>query len=263
MRTHHHDNAPDDPLTFNWQTHLYGDGWELHGQCVAPRKKLGAELTVGTGDSRRGVGITLGAGYFLSATLEAPWTARLVDWLVGDDVFDRPRDIGVRVFGGKIWLDCWSKTHASSHDDPWWYRQTIDLKDILLGESTYHKEPLEEATVAVELPEATYTAQATTTRQTWSRPRWPDKTKVYTEITIPEGAPVPGKGTTGYNCGPDALISSSFETKDPQQAADKFAGQVLRLRRRRGGPIDYAKRPSVSGDNTHEQTDIVSPPDGG
>jgi len=131
------------------------------------------------------------------------------------------------------------------------------------GEQTYHQETLAETTVAVELPEKTYTAQATTVRQTGSRPRWPDTTQVSTEIEIPEGAPVPGKGTAAYNCGPDAIISSSFQTDSPQVAADKFAGYVLRERRRMGAPLDYAKRPDHSGDNTPEQTGLVSPPDGG
>ena len=152
-----------------------------------------------------------------------------------------PREIGLKIHDGIIWIRPWTKQHEWNRSDPFWAKGlTIHPLDIFLGKSVYAKEVLEiRGGVPIPMPEKTYYGVATKDRSTWKRPRWPfarERTSVW--IDIEGGVPAPGKW------GEDGIFGTGGD--DWEDAIGNVIAATLKMRKRHGtGYLDTGKRISA------------------
>jgi len=144
--------------------------------------------------------------------------------------FTNGRNIGFYIYGWKLWIKLWSDVMESRSDDPWWWSFNIDFIRLLKGKCKCEVEIIKEKDVEITMPEKTYKGKAIVERRTWKYQRWFPFSIVSTEIKCDEGIPFPGKGTCSYNCGEDALFSSSNNGENIEKAIGEFIGSVLNYR---------------------------------
>ena len=153
------------------------------------------------------------------------------------------RSIGVRIFGGSIWVDIWNDDSGWSSDDvkhlPWnggGWKFNWSFQDFLLGKSRFEKELIsDEDDRQVVMPEGTYPARVRIYRARWPRARDPFswRHQYMHEVKVRDGVPHPGKGTMAHNCGDDATFSLSFTEKEQlpaHVACSRLASRVPSLR---------------------------------
>lgn len=156
---------------------------------------------------------------------------------------DMERRIGIRIFGGALWWQCWDREAVHFGDDPWWMRGNWHPLDTLLGRHEHRSEELQARDVQIPMPEGNYTATAKLERATWKRPRWPfAKTILRVSIDIPKGIPVPGKGENSWDCGPDATFGLTTPARTIEDGIGQLVASVLHDRKRRGAPANYSER---------------------
>ena len=160
---------------------------------------------------------------------------------------DSDRRIGIRIFDWAIWWSCWERELVSYGDDPWWQHGVWHPLDTLFGKWEHRQEVLETRQVTVALPEGAYAATAMLERRTWWRRRWPwwpaKHVRLTVDIEVPGGIPIPGKGESEWNCGPDAIYSRSCATHSIEEGVGGLVTSVLKTRRERGAPDNYSERP--------------------
>lgn len=146
------------------------------------------------------------------------------------------REIGVRVFGGAIWIRLWHDPMESRSRDPWWWEITIHPVDLLLGRHQHSEEVLETREIIVPMPEGVYTGRCTMKLETWKRRRWFAKRLIRAHIDMNEGqgVPFPGKGEDSWNCGEDATHGLCTVARDPVEAVAHLFESVMRDRARYG-----------------------------
>lgn len=108
--------------------------------------------------------------------------------------------------------------------------------------------------VVVYLPEGPVECRVTLTRRRWVY-RWAPKSWVgrsdwYATIQplTEEGIPVPGKGTTFYNCGPDAIHALSLRVTHPRSAVAEVVGALVTSALRDRGLEDWDAGPAGLGE---------------
>lgn len=116
--------------------------------------------------------------------------------------------------------------------------------------------------VGVPMPEGVYKARVELRETTWKRPRWPwpHKDRSY-HLTVlsrptPDGPriehdehgnqkpgyiPVPGKGESSWDCGPDGIFSQIGPGRTVEDAVRSVRESALRKRRDRGYSDDYSE----------------------
>jgi len=115
-------------------------------------------------------------------------------------------------------LEIWQKMGEWRRGDRSW---SFNFDRIVWGDKKFSKRTLWEIEREIPMPEKSYAATLTLEERTWKQPRkfWrPVVVKSSIDIEIPEGIPHPGKGTTSYNCGEDALMGLGFDGTDPDEA---------------------------------------------
>lgn len=165
------------------------------------------------------------------------------------------RCTGIRVFDWKIWIDIWNDdswgggntvkwtdpstwgrtTGYSFHGPKYpWSSMTFDPLRFLLGRMEVEKKDVREERVRVPMPEGNYDATVTLYRQVWARERLPWSSQVAhrAEIEPDEPIGVPGKGTTAYNCGDDAIYALTCNARRASEAAGKLAERAMDTRER-------------------------------
>lgn len=160
------------------------------------------------------------------------------------------REISLRIHDWKIWLECWADSMGWDSKDPWWQRQTFDVKRFLLGKQKYKNEELAKHDIKIPMPEGLYSATATFERSTWKRPRWPKTVQLSTKVDIPKGIPFQGKGENSWDCGTDGLYGYSVEGHDLDKAIAHGVESVLKYRQRYDGSR-MATYPAPSEEVTH------------
>jgi len=132
----------------------------------------------------------------------------------------------------KLWTDPWSEDGA-----PKWRDLYLELRPLLFGRATYHREVIEEREVLVPMPERAYPATAVLTACTWTHQRfgWPRRRLLRVEIEIPGGVPVPGKGTEAWNCGDDATFGLTTPADSISEGIARLVQTTLERRERYGG----------------------------
>ena len=138
------------------------------------------------------------------------------------------RQFSLRIFDWTIWGDFYSKTMESNSSDPWWMRWNFSIPDFFLGKYKYETKTLETRNVKIPMPEKNYDAVVKIFLSTWKRPRWLfTKKRIRADIEIPEGIPHPGKGTTSYNCGNDALYGGTYQATNVNDAICEVVKSAL------------------------------------
>lgn len=242
----------DRRIWFHWQNLTDEDergearGFPWHGRCWlhVGRATLGFEWsarllpTAWTGITLSKTHDRVSAGFsapLLSVypSVEHPRIGRLED----KDI------IGITAHGGCVWWKCWADPWGWSSRTPKWQQRTFRVVDWLLGSTEHTKREIRRETVPIPLPEGTVRAEVVLSESTWTRKRWPFPERMRRAEVKPEvPTPVPGKGENSYDCGPDAVYSSSFPANSVTEAIGKYVGDVLTERRKRGAPLDYSER---------------------
>lgn len=174
--------------------------------------------------------------FYLSFEHFLKWKGRIWQWLDKKGMDQHGRSIGFRIMDKSIWIDLF-------RDDSGWAKKYKGLWivlhpiDRLLGKMQHSKEILESnIPVQVPMPEGIYNGVVQLTRDIWKRPRWPFKTVTYySEIKVPGGVPFPGKGENSYDCGEDAIMSTSAKGQRASDAVSNMVKSVLRNREKNGG----------------------------
>lgn len=227
-------------------------------EWTVPCGHCGWSITFGGGDRGTNLGVSFAVPFLatLYVTIEGFFAKQLFAW-----DFDRgsSRSIGCYFHNWAFWYTVWVGDMASwSRDAPWcrWYRQgSIHFDDVILGRTTCQREIVKApVTIAIPMPEGNYAATAEVERRIWKRPRWFAKTRVYTNVSVPDGGiPFAGKGENSWDCGDDGLCSYSVEGMSLAKAIAHGVESVLESRKRYGMPSDSAmsaataRRPSGSG----------------
>lgn len=174
------------------------------------------------------------------------------------------REFRVAVHDGTIWLSFWANDDAwcnlDRKDWPWrtnGWAANFNLVKALLGATDYQTKDHEKQAGTVIMPEKRYPATIKISRVRWPRPRsllgrrWQWRGAVH----IDGGIPIPGKGTTSYNCGEDATYSISFgaqrERPHPHALCQRLAIDVLKRRQRYGGGTDWMPADVLETNATH------------
>lgn len=125
---------------------------------------------------------------------------------------------------------CWNK------EDPWWQSFSVDLSpiDLLFGKPKYHSEVLKESVVDIPMPEKSYKAKIKLCLDSWRRKGFSFlNVELYrAHIDMIEPIPKPGKGTTSYNCGEDALHGLTCQVDSIEAGIAEVVKSVLIDRRR-------------------------------
>lgn len=174
---------------------------------------------------------------------------RLARFLVRDGWDER--EISVRIvapnrFGGMgdgwtiLWR-LWSSHSSWSSRTPKWRDGHWNVFDSTLGRHRHSKIELSKTDVLIPMPERPYPATVTMFESTWRRQRFPfiRKSIRRAEVEIDGGIPFPGKGENAWDCGDDAVFSSTFPATTVEEAIGKVVSSVMRDRRKNGGSYTF------------------------
>ncbi len=210
----------------------------------------GISLTFNAVDGCNGIGFFAGVPYLLNLWFTIH---KVPEWMLPGYMIDSPlrpgeqfrmpeeREIGIRVFDKAIWISLWNNQMEWNSSDPWWWQFTIWPLDILLGRTKYNTKTIMTGRCVVPMPEHEFQADYKVFESTWKRPRWPcPKRMLRIEIKNDEPIPLPGKGTTSYNCDDDASYSVTMPLLGSiADAVKEYAGDIVRDRVKRCGREIY------------------------
>lgn len=229
----------------NYRWWLHGpNNWCFHTQWVIERS-AGATLlfSLGEGDGPE-TKLVFGLPWLFTIYLVLEWNAlRRFVRTVGTKRYkggdwDMPitREIGFRVFDGRIWFSLWSDPHDSSHHKRW-QEFNWGPANFFLGRPRHWREDEREYTGEVVLPEGSYPATITLYTACRKRPRWPRIDRwPRSEVEIESGIPIPGKGENSWDCGDNAIYGISSAQETVEEALAACAESILHTRLKYGGP---------------------------
>ena len=205
-----------------------------------------AQIEFGGEDSMLiGIAIPLISLWFHMATPKYRWA----NWRY-------PREIGFRIFDWAVWGSIWGCDMDSSANPHSWQEWSFHPLRFLFGRKKYSEEELETVETVAPLPEGDRPIKVKMVRATWRRTRLPFKTRMIMATVTPvdrRGIYIPGKGTASYNCGDDAVFSSTFQAKSVDEAALEFAKSILQTRKKYGGTYAGKEyKPQRGGDSDDE-----------
>jgi hypothetical protein len=136
----------------------------------------------------------------------------------------------------------WSSKDGPAHG---WGKSWF-LKDVLFGPAKYTEGAGEPVVGVVAMPEGDYPVMVRLRVDTWKRPRWPWPLRHQrADVKCPQGIPFPGKGENSWDCGEDALFSSTGLAASVEGAIENVREYVTKRRIRYGGPDWRPARASV------------------
>lgn len=162
---------------------------------------------------------------------------RLINKIAGEHGIDGDnRSLELAIHHEVLWWSIWGKTGSWSSTDPRWQKGSVNINPLnrLFGEMEMSEEVLITQDVMVPMVEESYPASIVISERTFKRPCLPyfKSVKRYATVDMAKPIPHPGKGTTGYNCGPDALYGLSCEASTVEEAIGKVVACVLDSRKR-------------------------------
>jgi hypothetical protein len=232
--------------------------WYSGNVCFAwkiPGRHPGVSVDVGSqGDEDN---LSLHVGFLLAdlwLTFEHMGTQYLSTWLIPAKDYEG-RETGIRFFNQAVWWDVWHPSMSWTRGTPRWRHGSWHPLDTFFGRLERSSETLEEAyNVPVPLPEGTYRADVTLSRNTWTRSRWPHwpfgLVVDGAEVKMHEGLalPIPGKGENAYDCGDDATYSLYLpHVATVEEAIGRAVADTLRTRKQRQGDYGWREAPDTSG----------------
>lgn len=222
--------------------HLPGPPWRKRGSTILGVSwhrggwHCGMHLDIGGGladdDFSVGIRLPLVGSLWLSVEGLLPW-----NWRPRDD-----HEIGFSIHDGAIWWKLLCNSHEWHSKAPFWdsrsrWRMPVwHVVDWLLGERHSTKRLIGVVRTELAMPEGAYPLTLTFEEWTWRRSRWPKADvirRVHAELGVP--LPIPGKGENSWDCGDDAIYSSTFCATIVEEALAHLAQSTLRTRQRYGG----------------------------
>jgi hypothetical protein len=162
-------------------------------------------------------------------------------YLTFENVFPRKwrlkneREIRIAIFDWAIWWSFWQDTMEYRCNTPKWKYGNWHFLDTFLGKTKYFSKEFDNKNIEIPMPEKSYLATVKFEECTWKRARWFPKRIVRATVDIPEGVPVPGKGENSWDCGEDAIYSSTFPAGTIAEAVGKVVQSAMRDRIKYGG----------------------------
>lgn len=166
--------------------------------------------------------------------------------------YAKDKEIHFSFHNNSIYWSIWSTNLGWSNNLPRWKSGSFDFADFILGKSDYWNEDIDKMDVEIKMPEATYKGKAKLFVSHWKRPRWFEKTMNRVNIDVPEGIPIPGKGESSYDCGPDATYSIICPVNSIYQGVNKLIESCIKTRLERCGNINYSERDMEKTNNSGE-----------
>lgn len=149
------------------------------------------------------------------------------------------KDIKVSFHEGTLFWTFWYDQSHWSNKMPRWRSGSFTPMDRLFGYADHTKETVKgPVDVLIPMPERPYKATVEIRRETWKRPGLPWKTNEVVRAEIDskgDPIPLPGKGTTSYNCDEDATYGLITPARTVSEAIGETVKSVLRSRERYGG----------------------------
>ncbi len=147
------------------------------------------------------------------------------------------RASGIRIFDNAIWVEIWARHNEGRSDDPFWMKDhRFSPVDSLLGRGHYSYKVISEHDADIEMPEGKYPAKVTLKEQTYSRKRWPIKTrKVTSYVEFPQPIPIPGKGENSWDMDDDGYSAMGCLADTVEGAIDEVKSRIFERRERYGG----------------------------
>lgn len=142
-----------------------------------------------------------------------------------------------------LW-EFWAREHASSRSDPWWMSQYVTWRRLFFGNEKVDHEVIDTGTCVVPMPEKNYPATWEITHYTRAHPKLLGRARDLIlgprnnyRVKVEPGAPipVPGKGENSWDCGDDAMYSTSIGGRDVEKCIAAVVEGALNTRRRHGG----------------------------
>jgi hypothetical protein len=228
--------------------------WEVHFSWALFKHHCGFSFTCGGGDMSESFSFAIHIPWLLSVWLEVE--NKFTQWFCLKFLPTKETDCGkkyVEAYGSrqfyfsiyrwlvtwKIWAngDSWEDTRSRFRDG------SFSIDRFFLGEREYEKIVLEEGELPIPMPEKTYIGKYKLTERSRWRSRFPfKKISYHGEFETKEGIPTPGKGTTSWNCGPDATYSLSCPAKTKWQLIGAVLESVMRDRYRYANDPYYCER---------------------
>ena len=235
-----------------------GTPWEsphLELSVYRTHRLLGAHITIGAEEENVGFDVSLWpltAHVKLSDAFSLPYEwfdhcgGRVTGWSLSHDIdisTKRRWQLHDAMLSCRIWSDetMWCRSQL----DHWpWQKEgwkfslrpfeflfgALDTEEDHRGYQTF--------AVTVPMPEGDYEATVELHRVRWTRRFVRGPWGYNVRIEVEDGIPVPGKGTTAYNCGDDAVYSLAFRhegTPDPDEIASHLVDDCMESRVRYGG----------------------------
>lgn len=138
----------------------------------------------------------------------------------------------------------WTRHHGGNRDIPRWRRPYIVYDRLVYGRDNTETIVLDTGTCSIPLPEGPQPAIYTVTRYVHHRTRPLGRLRDrlagprihhHTEVRPGRPSPVPGKGENTWDCGDDAIWSTSVPGRSIDNAIAAHTAAVLRDRRLHGG----------------------------
>lgn len=221
-----------------------GRGWLYFGDrwCADTQWQIGkrsslcmVSLSVDPGEGGVSLSLALPKIFYLHLGLDG-WPKEFYQRL---GIYERYEQhaIDLNFHDGMIHWRMWAPTMSWSNTTPRWRDGSVTPIDIFFGDTKMTEEIIRTKRVEIPMPEAAYPATITMSRRVWKRPRatWISHDGTYANIQVDKpGIPIPGKGTTSYNCGPDANFGISMMAKNDEEAIGYLVSNLLSRRARYG-----------------------------
>lgn len=244
--------------------HFVSPSWEWYVSWVLFVSHCGINLTVGSGDCKRGVSISIQIPYLFSVWVQLE--SKFTKWLcwkllpIGEYEYkgeknkyiEEKREIDFSIHHWSFWWTIWYDDASWKNTDSKLRRNSFgfeDFFDLFLGEIIIKRLTIDEGKMYVPMPEKTYEAKYVLFERTDYRKRWPrfPFRRVYYkgEVDVDGGIPTPGKGENSWDCGSDATYSLSCLARTKWGLMGKMVESVMRDRFRYGGSEFYDVRDGV------------------
>lgn len=220
-----------------WFLHIGNNRQELNAEWRFFHKvrwSCAAYLEFGSGDSHRGLMFHLAVPWLFSIYFSIhsifPWK-----WFSYNGIFKEPRQTGIAIHNGGLWLYPFAKTMSWSSRDSWLSKShSFNFVEGIFGRWKYSEENDGGwRDISIAMPENKYKGQLRMYTGVWRNRLW-SKRIGRGEIKLDEGIPYPGKGENSWDCDEDACHGITCPADDEEDAICELIKHVMNCRRRYG-----------------------------
>lgn len=213
-----------------FQNHI-GFQWYFGNQA----KFMHAGFTIGNDEEQFQCSLALYRVFAIYFTIDRIFTRKFYDKWFHKNKLWSGLTTDIRFFDYTIWVSSFmdESGHTSMDINKWFqFEFNIDFRDLLFGKfktKSYKTKPI---AVEIEItPNEKYIGTYIFKTIVRRRKRWFTEVYKRIEIEVEEGIPYPGKGTSSYNCGDDAVFSFSTPGESVKHCIDELRKDVLWLRK--------------------------------